>query len=408
MQASSEGSVTDLEQNVIAAAQKKVGAKKVPNIFAAYSDTAYTIDQMGLVADISPYFSEEERAEYIESYLDEGDLSGDGSIKIFPIAKATEIFMINMTDWEKFAEATGAVLEDLDTIEGVTETAQAYYEWTDSLTEEPDDGKAFFGRDSLANYILIGAMQLGTEIISQDEQGNAVLNFPEDVMRKLWDNYYVPYISGYFSEVGRFRSDDVKLGNAICFVGSSSSAKFFPKEVILNEVDSYPIESGVRITPEFADAKPYAVQQGAGMVVTAAEEAQVSASVEFLKWFTDTQQNIQFSVASGYMPVKKEANDIEVIRKSVTEEDSVLDALEVSVGTVNANTMYTPKATENGDTVRDILEYSMYDLAIADREKVLVLMDAGTSHEDAVAAFDTDKNFTSWYESVKAQLEAEF
>lgn len=251
-------------------------------------------------------------------------------------------------------------------------------------------------------------MQLGTEIISQDEQGNAVLNFLEDVMRKLWDNYYVPYISGYFSEVGRFRSDDVKLGNAICFVGSSSSAKFFPKEVILNEVDSYPIESGVRITPEFADAKPYAVQQGAGMVVTAAEEAQVSASVEFLKWFTDTQQNIQFSVASGYMPVKKEANDIEVIRKSVTEEDSVLDALEVSVGTVNANTMYTPKATENGDTVRDILEYSMYDLAIADREKVLVLMDAGTSHEDAVAAFDTDKNFTSWYESVKAQLEAEF
>jgi len=28
----------------------------------------------------------------------------------------------------------------------------------------PDDGKAFFGRDAMANYMLVGSMQLGTEI----------------------------------------------------------------------------------------------------------------------------------------------------------------------------------------------------------------------------------------------------
>ena len=36
-------------------------------------------------------------------------------------------------------------------------TAGAYYDWTDAQTPEPDDGKALFGRDAMANYMLVGA-----------------------------------------------------------------------------------------------------------------------------------------------------------------------------------------------------------------------------------------------------------
>ena len=32
---------------------------------------------------------------------------------------------------------------------------------TDEQTEEPDDGKALFGRDAMANYMFVGARQLG-------------------------------------------------------------------------------------------------------------------------------------------------------------------------------------------------------------------------------------------------------
>ncbi len=408
VQASSEGSVADLEQNVIAAANKEVGAKDVPNIFAAYTDNAYKIDRMGLVADLSPYFTEEEKAEYIDSYLAEGELDAGGSLKIFPVAKATEIFMMNQTDWEKFADATGASLDDLSTIEGLTETAEDYYEWTDSLTDEPDDGKAFFGRDAMANYMIIGAMQLGTEIISRDEAGNAVLDFPEDVVRKLWDNYYVPYINGYFSSVGRFRSDDVKTGNVISFVGSSASATYFPTEVILSDEVSYPIETGVMMAPEFAGGEAYAAQQGAGMVVTKGEEEEIEASVEFLKWLTDTDQNIQFSLASGYMPVKKEANSIDAVQEMTDTSEPVSQSLEISLATVNSNTMYSTAAIENGNTVRDILEYSMSDKAIEDRAEIVQMMSDGVSRSEAVAVYDTDENFRQWYEAVKAELEAEF
>ena len=54
-ESSSQGSVNDLETNVLASVEGKVGADEMPNIFSAYADTAYTVDQMGKIADISGY-----------------------------------------------------------------------------------------------------------------------------------------------------------------------------------------------------------------------------------------------------------------------------------------------------------------------------------------------------------------
>ena len=36
------------------------------------------------------------------------------------------------------------------------------------------------------------------------------LDYNEKVARKLWDNYYIPYIKGYFTASGVFRTDDIK------------------------------------------------------------------------------------------------------------------------------------------------------------------------------------------------------
>ena len=96
----------------------KVGAAAMPNIFSAYADTAYALDQMGMLVDLSQYLTEDERARYVQGYLDEGDFDGDGSMKIFPVAKSTELMFLNETDWEKFAQATGAAYDDLSTVEG--------------------------------------------------------------------------------------------------------------------------------------------------------------------------------------------------------------------------------------------------------------------------------------------------
>lgn len=406
VKASGLGTVGDLESSVLDAVNGKVGAKEVPNIFAAYADTAYMIDKKDMAVDLCKYLSEDEIKEYMDSYVDEGRFNSEDSLKIFPVAKATEVFMLNKTDWNKFAEATGASTESFSTIEGLTETARQYYEWTDSLTEEPNDGKAFFGRDAFANFFIIGARQLGTEIFSVKD-GVPVLDFNKEVVRKIWDNSYVPYIKGYFDASGKFRSDDIKTGNLISFVGSSAGATFFPEEVTLSDTETYPIEMEVYECPQFEGGEKYAVQQGAGMVVLKADEEKVKASVEFLKWFTESERNIEFSVESGYLPVKKAANSEEAIEKFTDNDSSekVKQIIKTSLQTVNENALYTTRAFEKGTDARNVLEYSLTDKAAADRELVKASIQAGMGCEEATAQYDTDENFETWYEQTKADLE---
>lgn len=401
----SQGSVNDLEKNVIAAAEGKVGEQEVPNIFAAYADTAYLIDQMGLAVDLSQYLTEEEISSYVDSYMQEGKFTNEEEIKIFPIAKSLEVFLLNKTDWDKFAKETGASYDDLSTMEGLVKIAEQYYEWTDAQTEQPEDGKAFFGRDAMANYFLIGAKQLGMEIFSVKD-GTMTLNFDKEIIRKLWDCYYVPFVKGYFSASGRFRSDDVKIGNIIAFVGSSSGATFFPNEVVVSDTEHYKIDVEVLPNPKFQDGEDYTVQQGAGMVVTKADEAEVQASVEFLKWFTKSEQNIRFSTESGYVPVLKEANDMAKIQENHKNMEPVMeDILSVAIDTVNSNQLYTPRAFEDGTSAREILEYSMSDLAKADRQKVVQKLEQGAALEEAVKEFVSDSYFDTWYEGVLSKLQ---
>lgn len=401
----SQGSVNDLQTNVMNAVTGKVGAEEVPNIFAAYPDTAYEIDQQGMVVDLANYLTDEQKALYIDAYITEGDFGSTGSIKIFPIAKSTELFLLNETDWQAFADATGATTQDFSTMEGLVDTAQRYYEWTDSLTEEPNDGKAFYGRDAMANYFLIGGMQLGCEIFSVKD-GKAQINFDHDVIRKLWDNYYVPFVKGYFASSGRFRSDDIKTGNILSFTGSSSGAGFFPKKVTTEE-EEHEITMQVFPAPQFEGSKGYAVQQGAGMVVTKQSEAEIAASVEFLLWFTQDEQNIRFSIGSSYLPVTKTANTKQAITQNAGDiNPATSKILDAAVETVQSNTLYTTKAFKNGVSARSILEACLSDQAVSDRALVKKALEKGKTLEEATAEFISDEHFESWYQNVLNQLNA--
>lgn len=400
----SQGSVNDLETSVMDSAEGKVGAAAMPNIFSAYADTAYALDQMGMVMNLAPYLTEEEKAQFVEGYLSEGDFGEDDSIKIFPVAKSTELLFLNDTDWKAFADAAGVRYEDLATMEGLTAAAEKYYNWTDAQTAAPDDGKALFGRDAMANYMLVGAQQLGDTIFAVKD-GRMTVNFERDVARRLWDNYYVPFVRGWFAATGRFRSDDIKTGNVLAYVGSSSSATFFPTRVTNDANQSHEISLKTLPAPQFEGGEAVAVQQGAGMVVTAAKEEEVKASVEFLKWFVRAENNIAFSVGSGYLPVTRKANDMqEILASGLTLDDNMQQTLAVAVDTVNGNRLYTPHAFAGGSSARKVLEYGLSDLAAADRETVVQRIAEGQSAAEAEAEFLTDEYFEAWYQDICAKL----
>lgn len=400
----SQGTVDDLTENIMESIDGEAGAEELPNIFAAYADTAYLVDQKGYVAALDSYFTEEELDAYVDGYLEEGRISSDGSLKIIPVAKSVELMMVNKTDWDLFAADTGTDISSLYTIEGVCDAAEKYYEWTDAATPESNDGKALFGRDAMANYMLIGYRQLCGEMFSV-ENGEVTFSFEKDVVKKLWDNYYIPYIKGYFSSVGRFRSDDIKTGDIICCVCSSSSATYFPQEVILSDEESYPIELMVLPCPKFSEGEDVAVQQGAGMMVTKSNEKEELASVEFLKWLTQDEQNIRFSVASGYLPVTKSANEYDFKEDDNDVPDNVKKALTSGMETVRENKMVTTKSFEAASDCRTLLENAMQEQAERDREILLECLDNGMTLDEAAKEFCEESYFESWYQETKNKLE---
>lgn len=398
-------SVNDIAELVLAAVNNTPYAQKIPNIFPAYTDTAYEINGTGVLVDLSEYFTDDELACYIEGYLEEGYFGDE--LKILPIAKSVEIFTLNKTDWDIFAAATGAELSSLETMEGITAVAECYYNWTDSQTSEPNDGKALFGRDAMANYLLVGAMQLGVEML-RVENDAAVLNFDREAVRKLWDNYYVPMVKGWFNADSRFRNDDMRTGGIISYVGSSSSVSYIPTSVASNDEEVYPIEVIIRPAPIFENGVAYAPQQGAGMVVTRGSEAEIEASVEFLKWFTEPENDAAFSLESGYLPVTKEGNALleeQIADPELDISDLDRQMLTAAVKVVKENILYTLPPFHNAEEIRDRLEDDLRDIAKADRATVKERLEQGYSPEEAWEEFLTEEYFERWYESEFQQLQ---
>ena len=353
--------------------------------------------------------TEDELSKYVDSYIDEGYFNNDGALYLFPVAKSTEIMMINATDWQTFADATGASLDELSTLEGVTETAKRYYEWTDSLTPDvPDDGKAFYGRDSMSNYFIIGMKQMGKEIF-QVKDGKMTLNTDEDLIRRLWDNYYVPYMKGYFASLGKFRSDDVKTGDILAYTGSTSSAVYFPDTVETGN-KSYPIDYIVCDSPVMEGGENIKVQQGAGMAVTKSDEEHEYAASVFLKWFTQKDQNLRFVCESSYMPVLKEANSVDALDSVIKENNievnqKVYDCFTTEMEDFDKTSFYTIGAFDNSYSARKILDYSLADKAKADKDAMDAAIADGESREEALAQYLTDENFQNWYTEFCHSLE---
>lgn len=390
VQSESFGSIPGLEAALWDAANGKVGAYEMPDIFQCYQDTALMLDGIVPLVNFDDYITEDEKTSYVKFFLDSGYIGKDRAWKIFPLAKSTEILILNKTDWDKFASETGVTVDALSTWEGVAATAEKYYDWS--------GGKAFFGRDAFENYLIIASSQLGHEIFKMTENG-LKLDFDKETMRKIWDNFYVPYIKGYYRHVGIFRSDDLKLGEIIALVCSTSSAVYFPSAVTLPDGSSYPVEHLVLPLPNFYRTTPYATQQGAGMAVTKSTDAEVLASITFLKWFTQAEQNLRFSANSGYMPVSVDAintENIETYLAGRPTDDIVGDTLAVSLDENSRYVMYTPSAFAGLNQARNILASTMPDIASNDRAAI----ESGADIE----AFLTDEHFDEWYDDTLLQL----
>lgn len=389
VEAIAQGGVSDLEAALIDSADGKVGSGEFPDLFSAYASSAKTIDEKHGLATIDEYLSKAELDEYIDAYIEEGDINHDGKHKLFPTAKATEILMLNKTEWDRFANDTNATTEDLSTWEGLAKTAEAYYTWS--------NGKAFFGRDAMANYILSGAMQLEHRLFQHEENG-VTFHPDETAMRQIYDNYYIPYIKGYYLKNGKYASDDIKTKDTIAQVGSSSSSAFFPSVISVNDHEEEQIDYLVLPIPNFAGKDPVAVQQGASIAISKGEETKEYASIVFLRWLSEAQRNLVYAGETGYLPVKKKV-DLSILDQIDSIKAVVKDTIAVSQKQIESSTLYTFEAFDHSSEVRNYIENTLTTLAKENRTALEQRVAKGEEEETVLEEYLSDEVFQSWYQN---------
>ena len=272
---------------------------------------------------------------------------------------------------------------------------QAYYEWS--------GGKAFLGIDSLANYIIVASVQTGNDIYKLQD-GQVTFSFDQDLARILWDELYVPYVKGYYANLGKFRSDDEKTGDILAYVGSSAGAVYFPKEVTLNQNEIYRIESSVLPYPCFRDGDLCAMVQGAGFSIAQSDSTHEYASAVFLKWLTQEEQNLDFAVNSGYLPVENSslnqgyAKAMAAYSGTPEYNPTIGGSAEATLKMLSEYRFYSNPPFEGSYEMRQF--YGEYMEASVDNARLEAedKMKAGMTKEEAQAQVTDEAHFQEWYE----------
>ncbi len=242
------------------------------------------------------------------------------------------------------------------------------------------------------------------------KKDKTVFSVSDETMRKLWDNYYIPFVKGYYVKNGRFASDDIKTKDVIASVSSTASGTFFPKEVIDENGNSEAVNYLVLPVPDFKGTKDTAISQGGGIAITKSSEAKEYGSILFLKWFTDSKRNISFSARSSYLPVKKDANNYQTWMKTIKKSDIkptklLEDIMKTSMKEVTKGNLYASKSFTASYEARKYLENAINDKASADQKAVQELVRSGKSREEALQYYLSDDNFNAWIKQVRNDLD---
>lgn len=403
------GTVNNLTEKLNASLEDRRGSEPLPDMFMAYADVAYSADKTKELANLGRYFTQSELSAYVEGYIEEGCLGKD-ALKLFPVAKATEAILLNYGEWQKFASAfnvgkTGAErveLSDFNTYEGIIAQAQKYYDFS--------GGKALFARDSVDNYMIVGAAALGKPLVDVQENGTASNVFDKAVIRELWDNYYVPHMNGLFSRKGKFGTDSMKSVDVLAALGSTSATAYLPEKTANGE----PIELKILKAPTFQGKPKYYTQQGGGLSAFKAEPEIEKACVEFIKWFTAEEQNAEFCVKTGYLPVKKSASNYDSLKKYFSDDTrTAVRELFKTAGemALSAFSMYTMRPFLKSTEVRDLFKNDFETLCQSDVRTLAALLDPASdsynpqAYPEKKAEKLSDKNFENWYEKTKDQIQ---
>ena len=235
VQVTSVSNTNTIHELVLAAANGEPGAPELPDLFVSYPKTVMALPDDSILVDYRDYFSEEELSAFLPAFVEEGTVND--RLVVLPVAKSTEIMYINQTIFDRFSQATGVTIENLDTWEGLFQAAETYAAWTDAQTPDiPGDAKSMFVHDYYFNYFQVGAESLGEDFFQGDE-----LAFGP-AFQTAWEPLARAALQGGVWLKGGYATEPIRTGDSIVSVASSASILYY------SDVVTYPDNTSEEIT----------------------------------------------------------------------------------------------------------------------------------------------------------------
>ena len=305
VQVTSVSNTNTIHELVLSAANEEPGASELPDLFISYPKTVMALPDDSILLDYRDYFTEDELSAFLPAFLEEGTVHD--RLVVLPVAKSTEIMFINKTIFDRFAQATGVTIEDLDTWEGLFQAAETYAAWTDAQTPDvPGDAKSMFVHDYYFNYFQVGAESLGEDFFQGDK-----LAFGS-TFERAWEPLARAALRGGVWLKGGYATESIRTGDSIVSVASSASILYYSDVVTYPDNTSEDITIISRPCPVFEDGEKLVMQRGAGFCTVRSTPEREQAAVTFLKWLTEPEHNVEFVTRTGYMPVTKTAFEQEL------------------------------------------------------------------------------------------------
>jgi multiple sugar transport system substrate-binding protein len=297
VKATYQGGYGDAHQKVTAA----LVAGEYPNLGQAYGNNVITYFPSDKVVQLDEFINDpvwgiDDFEDIISGYRKESSAFPDGGFYTLPFSKSTEVLYYNPDFFNKtgeYADREGDVFTPPTTWDELEETAKAITAIT---------GKPSFGYDSLANLFITWTQQNGGAYTS--ETGGVLFN--NDQAIEALEFFVEGVEGGYFRVAGddRYLSGPFVNGDVMMYIGSTSGS-------VYNESDLFEYASAQ--VPMGEERK--VIQQGANFFMLDQGENENLATFLFLKFVMATENTAEWSMRSGYLPVRDSARDLPVYKE---------------------------------------------------------------------------------------------
>ncbi len=271
------------------------GAPELPDLFSCHTQNASSLGAENLL-DFSEWFTEDELSGYVSEFLDSGML--DCKLAVFPVSKSTYALFINGSQFERFSADTGVTYESLSDWDGFFAAAEKYYEWS--------DGKAFCAFDYLIRHMELDAL---SKTGSLEYTENGWYDTEDTTIKSSFTMFAEALAKGYIAVSNLYANTQVMTGDVLCGIGSSAAVGYYNDTVTYSVNTSEPTKLQVLPLPRSGGENEYMAQTGVGIAAFKTTDQKAEAAYEFVKWFTESERNLDFVVKTGYMPVTTGAFD---------------------------------------------------------------------------------------------------